>query len=251
MAKKGNQNARTHGLTARNQVLSPEDEAHLHAHIETYIKEWEPCGQTELDLVRHMATCQWRLERISQIDLFSGAYSDADTLLDDPDLARRIDFLGRHEARLQRMFRSARVQVLDLMDRRVRAESDQAVLDEQQAIYDEQQATYDEQSGQYQQLGQYQQPGQYQQMPQDQQMPQHEPRAHEAEPSASLHQQSDLSAFAAENCENEGMPSPERIAEIDRFLDACFTAMSTPEAPGADPKNAKSKHAKREKHEKH
>jgi hypothetical protein len=119
MAKLGNQNARTHGLTARNQNLSQEDAASLEQHVNECLDHYQPKGPIEHRLVKQIATCQWRLHRIAEADIAAGYDQN---LADNPKLIRQIDFLGRHEARLHRMARDARKELTTLQDRRFEQE---------------------------------------------------------------------------------------------------------------------------------
>jgi hypothetical protein len=140
MARPGNQNARTHGLTARNFILHSEDQELLDRHVDEYLLDWQPAGPTERDLVVQLATCQWRLHRIARMEMASIDYEtpiarrelsqdvvpdgDLTTALAYQKLIREIDFLGRHEARLHRMAREARAQLIKLQDRQLRLEKD-------------------------------------------------------------------------------------------------------------------------------
>jgi hypothetical protein len=135
MAKAGNQNARTHGLTARNQALSPEDAASLQAHIEEYFDHFAPEGPVERDLVRQIAKCQWRLDRISDSEIATG-YNES--LSEDSKLTRQIDYLGRHEARLHRIARDARKELAALQECRIQQEAAWQNYENEQAAFEEQ-----------------------------------------------------------------------------------------------------------------
>ena len=57
------QNARTHGLRAKNLVLSNEDCTALEAMIDEYVEEYLPETPTESALVTEMAYAKWRQQR--------------------------------------------------------------------------------------------------------------------------------------------------------------------------------------------
>jgi hypothetical protein len=140
MAKPRNQNARTHGLTARNENLTPEQAASLQAFIAEFVDELQPEGPTERSLVTHIAKCQWRLDRIADTDIATGYH---DTLPDDPKLTRQIDFLGRHEARLYRMARDARKELRTLQQSRLQQEAAWREYEAEQQAHEDQQREAD------------------------------------------------------------------------------------------------------------
>lgn len=66
-------NAVKTGLTGRTVLLPTDDAAEYQRHIEGYMKEFQPIGQRESDLVQSIADTQWRLLRIPSLE--SGIYA--------------------------------------------------------------------------------------------------------------------------------------------------------------------------------
>src|SRR5437764_3896175 len=56
-------NSLRHGLTAKAVVLSTEDPARFHELLNDYLDRYQPADKVELDLVRELAACRWRLQR--------------------------------------------------------------------------------------------------------------------------------------------------------------------------------------------
>ena len=130
------QNARKHGLFARDCPLFATEGEAFDELLAEYLDEWQPAGPTERDLVRQLVSCVFRASRIrametASIDYQTGLLASEIKKIDriDAPLAQtltyeskqpHIDFLGRHEARLERMAREARKQLVWLQDRRAR-----------------------------------------------------------------------------------------------------------------------------------
>jgi hypothetical protein len=58
------QNAVKHGLTARTTVLLGEDAVAYNDLIEDLMQQYQPLGALQEQLVRHLASCLWRLQRV-------------------------------------------------------------------------------------------------------------------------------------------------------------------------------------------
>jgi len=56
-------NALRHGLSASSLVLNNEDRERFNHLRDSYIAEYEPATQTEMDLVEHMTASKWLLQR--------------------------------------------------------------------------------------------------------------------------------------------------------------------------------------------
>ena len=135
-------NSTKHGLYARHSALNTEDQAEYQAFLAEYMDDWKPVGATERDLVLHLADCVFRAQRyrameISSIDYQTGILTDQINKIEraDAPLAQtltyevkrpHIDFIGRHEARLERMAREARNQLIRLQDRRLKLAAEAA-----------------------------------------------------------------------------------------------------------------------------
>ncbi len=117
-------NAITHGLTARDVVLSNEDPHAYRAVADSFIAGWNPIDNLELLLVEDLAACYWRLLRAEanetalsdlqmELDaaeagrLFEGASQRVRSALAARALADNtgaLASLDRHATRLSRQF---------------------------------------------------------------------------------------------------------------------------------------------------
>ena len=61
-------NAVKHGFTAETVVLPSESEAEYEAELREYIHHFAPANKPEADLVRQLASAQWRLVRYTRIE---------------------------------------------------------------------------------------------------------------------------------------------------------------------------------------
>lgn len=65
---KSSQNALKHGLTSQTVVLAGEDTAVYNSELDSYVETFKPVGHEELNLVRSMLDCHWRLGRLLRIE---------------------------------------------------------------------------------------------------------------------------------------------------------------------------------------
>ena len=99
------QNARKHGLTATELVIAAEDREEfeeLHAQLQADIR---PHGALQQILFDQLVTSAWNLRRIRcmEAELTASAESYLD-ILDNPELAAKLDRLARHQTRIERSF---------------------------------------------------------------------------------------------------------------------------------------------------
>ncbi len=126
-----------HGLTAETLVLPGESQSEFHELLDSLESEHRPTTPTEELLVRQMAMASWRLRRLYHIEAAFFAY-ELDTQKElrdkyhpglddsgklayavrDASPARTLANLSRYEARLERSFRTA---LLDLQRLRKQA----------------------------------------------------------------------------------------------------------------------------------
>ena len=98
------QNARKHGLTAREVVIGPEDRAEFDALLADFEADVAPQGAIQQALFSELVAAAWNLRRIRRME--TEACSSAATwqdLLDD-ELQIKLDRLGRHKSRIERTF---------------------------------------------------------------------------------------------------------------------------------------------------
>jgi len=110
------QNARTHGLSARDIVIAPEDRPEFVQMHESYSKELSPVGQLELDLYHQFLLAAWNLRRIRRLQKIKTEACDP---LLDTSLDRVLDRLSRYNSRFERTFSRSLKQLKELQTERV------------------------------------------------------------------------------------------------------------------------------------
>lgn len=66
--RKSSMNAIKHGLTAKTLVLPNEDPDEYQQMLDSYIEQFQPAGQIELDLIHEMAAAKWRQGRLWAVE---------------------------------------------------------------------------------------------------------------------------------------------------------------------------------------
>ncbi len=126
-------NACTHGMFSKTVVLPGEDRQHFEALGQSYADQYSPASDEERRLVDLLHATEWRLARLTALDINLHTFGTSDHLesidarfgpIDDAARyalaqaasyvahARIFDQLSRHEARLQRLCHRTR-QILD------------------------------------------------------------------------------------------------------------------------------------------
>ena len=95
-------NALKHGLSAKAIVLPDEDPAAYQRHIDSYLKEFQPVGEAELQQVHFLADTSWQLQRVGRLEITLFSPFDENLTLDSQ--MRSLATLGMHRHRLSRDF---------------------------------------------------------------------------------------------------------------------------------------------------
>ena len=66
--QRSSQNALRHGLTSQTLVLPSEDPADFQRLLDSYVRQLQPAGPVELDLVHEIVAAKWRLNRLALIE---------------------------------------------------------------------------------------------------------------------------------------------------------------------------------------
>jgi hypothetical protein len=66
--KRSSMNALKHGLTARTVILDNEDKDEYKAFLDAYLRDLNPAGAVEMDLVVEMVNAKWRQRRLCLIE---------------------------------------------------------------------------------------------------------------------------------------------------------------------------------------
>jgi len=98
-------NARTHGLTAKDVVIGPEDREEFDAMLADFQSDVAPQGVIQQTLFDELVSAAWNLRRIRRMEteLSAGVASYLD-LLDNEHTQTKLDRLARHKSRIERTF---------------------------------------------------------------------------------------------------------------------------------------------------
>ena len=98
-------NARSHGLTAKDLLIGPEDREEFDAMLADYHSAVAPQGAIQQTLFDELVSAAWNLRRIRRMEteLCAGAATFQD-LLNDDDTQIKLDRLTRHKSRIERTF---------------------------------------------------------------------------------------------------------------------------------------------------
>jgi hypothetical protein len=137
--KKSSMNAVTHGLYSLSVVLKGESREQFQEMLDVYIRQFQPDGQAEFDLVEEMVAAKWRERRLwaieadlledevivqqQQLDRNGDTYSQITPLsFAYRELAKSsLPFLNRHESRLERAYSRSLKTLLELQRIRQKA----------------------------------------------------------------------------------------------------------------------------------
>ena len=107
---RSSQNARTHGLTARDLVVRDDEREEFQELLASFQSELDPLGALEQTLFDEIVHAAWNLRRIRRLEA-SLATSASDPILDDtlePTLNRLARYQARFERTLSRSIRDLR-----------------------------------------------------------------------------------------------------------------------------------------------
>jgi hypothetical protein len=101
---RSSQNARTHGLTARHLIVTPDDREEFDELLNAYQTEVNPQGAAQQTLFEELVEAAWNLRRVRRTETkLCSNISDLD-LLDDEQIQKKLDRLARHKTRIERTF---------------------------------------------------------------------------------------------------------------------------------------------------
>jgi len=101
---RSSQNARTHGLTARDLIVAPNEREEFEELLNDYQSDVKPQGAIQQTLFDELFGAAWNLRRVRRMEseLCSGtSYQD---LMKDDELQKKLDRLARHKTRIERTF---------------------------------------------------------------------------------------------------------------------------------------------------
>jgi hypothetical protein len=99
------QNARTHGLTARDLIVAPNEREEFEELIDDYETDVKPQGAIQNTLFDELVGAAWNLRRIRRMEsaLCPDTVSYQD-LMNHEELQKKLDRLARHKTRIERTF---------------------------------------------------------------------------------------------------------------------------------------------------
>jgi hypothetical protein len=99
------QNARKHGLTAKELVIAPEQHEEFEELLADFQTEIRPQGPIQQTLFNELVASAWNLRRIRRMEaeLCASASANMELLAND-DLQAKLDRLARHKTRIERTF---------------------------------------------------------------------------------------------------------------------------------------------------
>jgi hypothetical protein len=102
---RSSQNARKHGLTAKDLVIGPEDRDEFDELLAGLQADVSPEGSIQEALFDELVSSAWNLRRIRRMEteLCAGAATYLD-LLNDDEIQTKLDRLARHKSRIERTF---------------------------------------------------------------------------------------------------------------------------------------------------
>src|ERR1700704_1946088 len=99
------QNARTHGLTARDLIVAPNEREEFQELLSGYQTEVKPQSAIQQTLFDELVGAAWNLRRIRRMETAlcpdTTSYQD---LMNDEELQKKLDRLARHKTRIERTF---------------------------------------------------------------------------------------------------------------------------------------------------
>jgi len=96
---RSSQNARTHGLTARDLIVAPNEREEFEELLDDYQTDVKPQGAIQHTLFDELVGAAWNLRRVRRMEV----QLCSDTA-DDDELQKKLDRLARHKSRIERTF---------------------------------------------------------------------------------------------------------------------------------------------------
>jgi len=101
---RSSQNARTHGLTAHDLVVAPNERQEFEELLHDYQTDVKPKGAIQLTLFDELVAAAWNLRRIRRMETALCSGTSLEDMLKDDELQNKLDRLARHKVRIERTF---------------------------------------------------------------------------------------------------------------------------------------------------
>jgi hypothetical protein len=101
---RSSQNARTHGLTARDLIITPDEQEEFEELLNGYQTDVQPQGETQQTLFEALVEAAWNLRRVRRAETKLCSNIPCLDLLDDQEIQKKLDRLARHKVHIERTF---------------------------------------------------------------------------------------------------------------------------------------------------
>ena len=112
------QNARKHGLCAKEVILQPHEEEEFGELLQEHLTTIQPEGVMEHTLLDEMVAATWNLRRIRRMEADLCRGLDPLAALDNEELQKKLDRLARYHGRMERTLARATKQLATLQTER-------------------------------------------------------------------------------------------------------------------------------------
>jgi hypothetical protein len=101
---RSSQNARTHGLTARDLIVAADERDEFEELLSGYQSGVKPQGAIQQTLFDELVGAAWNLRRVRRMEVELCSNTSYQDLLNDEQIQKKLDRLARHKTRIERTF---------------------------------------------------------------------------------------------------------------------------------------------------
>jgi len=101
---RSSQNARTHGLTARDLIVAENEREEFDEFLSSYQADVKPNGAIQQTLFDELLGAAWNLRRVRRMEAALCRTTSYDDLAQNEELQKKLDRLARHKCRIERTF---------------------------------------------------------------------------------------------------------------------------------------------------
>jgi hypothetical protein len=101
---RSSQNARTHGLTARDLIIAPDESEEFEQFLKDYQFDVKPQGAIQQGWFDLLVEAAWNLRRIRRMETKLCAGISVEDLLNDDEVQKKLDRIARHKVCIERTF---------------------------------------------------------------------------------------------------------------------------------------------------
>ena len=101
---RSSQNARTHGLTARDLIVAENEREEFDELLNSYQADVKPNRAIQQTLFDELVAAAWNLRRVRRMEAALCSTTSYDDLIQNEELQKKLDRLARHKCRIERTF---------------------------------------------------------------------------------------------------------------------------------------------------